>query len=309
MTEDHNKDIDEVTGVETTGHEWDGLKELNNPSPRWWLLVFLVSCIWAVGYWVLYPAWPTPGGATKGMLGWTQFTKLEKETAEIYERQAQYLAKFQEASFDKIMNDPELYAFATAGGGAAFKDNCATCHGTGGAGSKGYPNLNDDDWIWGGRIEDIYQTLNFGIRSTHDDTRLSMMPSFGRDGLLTREQISTVTDYVTTLSSGIDVTSHAGHTIFQEKCASCHGVDGKGNREFGAPNLTDAIWMYGGSKDIIYKTIYNGRTGVMPFWKGRLDDNTIRQLTVYVHSLGGGEESEAQNEPAAYGPEIPGSAE
>lgn len=301
--DDHKKDIDHISGVETTGHEWDGLKELNNPAPRWWLWIFYISVIWSIGYWIVYPAWPTLSGATKGTFGWTQFEKLKAEQAEIVQRQGQYLSKFHEASFDQIMADPELYAFATAGGASAFKDNCATCHGTGGAGGPGYPNLNDDDWLWGGQIANIYQTIQFGIRSGHDDAHISQMPSFGVDGLLKRDQVTTLVDYVVSLGKPGDPAAHAGHTIFQEKCASCHGPDGKGNREFGAPNLTDALWLYGGTRDTIYKTIYYGRNGVMPYWKGRLDDDTIRQLTVYVHSLGGGEESEPVNEPAAYGPD------
>jgi cytochrome c oxidase cbb3-type subunit 3 len=300
--DDHKNEIDQISGVETTGHEWDGLKELNNPTPRWWLWVFYITIIWSVGYWVVYPAWPTISGSTKGVVGWTQFEKLKREQAEIVQRQGQYLEKFHQASFDQIMNDPELYAFATAGGASAFKDNCATCHGTGGAGGNGYPNLNDDDWLWGGRIEDIYQTLDFGIRSPHEDTRVSLMPSFGVDGLLKRDQITTLVDYVLALAKPGDHAAHPGHTIFQEKCASCHGPDAKGNREFGAPNLTDAIWLYGGTRDVIYKTIFYGRSGVMPYWKGRLDEDTIRQLTVYIHSLGGGEESETSDEPALYGP-------
>lgn len=298
---DKKKEIDDISGVETTGHEWDGLKELNNPTPRWWLWIFYICIIWAVGYWVVYPAWPTFSGHTKGVLGWTQFKKLESEQAEIIQRQAQYLEKFQSTSFKEIMNDPELYAFATAGGSAAFKDNCATCHGTGGAGSKGFPNLNDDDWLWGGKVEEIYQTLLYGIRSPHEDTRISLMPAFGKDGLLNAKQVSTMADYVVNLSTGKDVSAHAGYTIFQEKCASCHSPDAKGNRAFGAPDLTDAIWLYGGSKDVIYTTIYTGRSGVMPLWKDRLDDNTLRQLTIYLHSLGGGEESESVNESNVHG--------
>jgi len=290
MSDNHKKEIDQISGVETTGHEWDGLRELNNPAPRWWLWVFYVCCIWSVGYWVVYPAWPTLSGATKGTFGWTQFTKLEKEQAEIAARQDAYMGKFKSANFGTIKNDPELYAFAIAGGKAAFKDNCATCHGTGGAGSAGYPNLNDDDWLWGGTVEDIYQTLQFGIRSGHDEARMSQMPAFGSDGLLKKEEVEAVVDYVLTLSGGKPKATHEqGSAIFQTNCASCHGMDGKGVRDFGAPNLTDGIWLYGGDRDTVYKTVFNARAGVMPYWQGRLDENTIRQLTMYVHELGGGE--------------------
>jgi len=204
-------------------------------------------------------------------------------------RQASYLDKFHGASFETIQNDPELYAFAVAGGASAFKDNCATCHGTGGAGGKGYPNLNDDDWLWGGTVADIDQTIRYGVRSGHEQTRLSQMPAFGKDGFLTKEQVGNVTDYVLSLNkAGVDA-AHKGYQIFQDNCVSCHGADGKGGREFGAPNLTDAIWLYGGERASVYETVYSARSGVMPFWTGRLDENTIRQLAVYVHSLGGGE--------------------
>ena len=289
MTSDNEKkEIDSISGVETTGHEWDGLKELNNPAPRWWLWLFYVCVIWSIGYWIVYPAWPTLSGATKGTFGWTQYQKLENERAEIKARQAAYLEKFQAATFEEIQADPELYAFAVSGGRSAFKDNCATCHGTGGTGGKGYPNLNDDDWLWGGTIADIYQTLQYGIRSAHDETRYSQMPAFGKDGLLKRDEIMAVVDHVLSLS-GKAKDNENGAAIFQQQCASCHGMDGRGGRDYGAPNLADAIWLYGGDRDTVYQSIYYARAGVMPMWKGRLDENTIRQLTVYVHELGGGE--------------------
>ncbi len=289
-TDGRKKEIDQVTGVETTGHEWDGLKELNNPAPRWWLWVFYITVIWSVAYWVLYPSWPVPGGATKGReSSVTQFEELEISQREIINRQGMQLKNFKAASFDQVMNDPKLYAFAVAGGRVAFKDNCATCHGTGGAGAPGYPNLNDDDWIWGGSVSDIYQTLLYGIRSGHEETHLSQMPAFGRDKLLSQEQISSVTDYVLSLSDEKIKSTPEAAQIFQANCASCHGPDATGLREFGAPNLRDAIWLYGGARKDVYESVFNAHGGVMPYWKGRLDENTIRQLAVYVHSLGGGE--------------------
>ncbi len=286
----HEKEIDAVTGVETTGHEWDGLKELNNPLPRWWLWVFVVSIIWSIWYFVVYPAWPVPGGATQGTGGYTQFKELEKSQSEIVERQKAYLDRFEKASFDEIMNDPELYAFSMAGGAAAFKDNCATCHGSGAQGGNGYPNLNDDDWLWGGKLADIHQTIQHGIRSDDEDTRISQMPAFGKDGLLTRQEIEAVVDYVLTLSGGKKTGAYVkGAEIFQNQCAACHGADGRGMKTVGAPNLTDKIWLYGGDRQTVYQTVYNARAGVMPAWSTRLDENTIRQLSVYLHELGGGE--------------------
>jgi len=291
------KDIDEVTGIETTGHEWDGLKELNNPLPRWWLWVFLICVLWSVWYFVVYPAWPVPGGATKGTGGYTQFKELEKNQAEILQRQQAYLNRFEGASYDEIMKDPELYAFAFAGGATAFKENCATCHGSGAQGGKGYPNLNDDDWLWGGKLADINQTLQFGIRANNDDTRISQMPAFGKDDLLKREEIEAVVDYVLTLSGGAKKKSHdQGMRIFKSQCAACHGEEGKGSRTVGAPNLTDKIWLYGGDRASVFQTVYSARAGVMPAWGKRLDENTLRQLTIYLHQLGGGEPDEVQEE-------------
>lgn len=290
MSDDKNKEIDSVSGVETTGHEWDGLKELNNPLPRWWVWVFLVTIVWSIWYFVVYPAWPTLSGHTLGTGGYTQLAELRESQAEIKQRQQAYLERFNEADYDEVLDDPELYAFAMAGGASAFKDNCATCHGTGAAGFKGYPNLIDDDWLWGGRLTDIHQTLQYGIRADNYDTRISQMPAFGKDKLLNREEINAVVDYVLSLSDE-DVTEsfETGQTIFMQNCASCHGEDGKGLREFGAPNLTDAIWLYGGKRADVFETIYASRAGMMPAWGERLDEPTIRQLTVYLHQLGGGE--------------------
>lgn len=248
MTEPNNpnpikKDIDALSGVETTGHEWDGLKELNNPLPRWWLWVLYATILWSVWYWVIYPAWPTLRGATLGTAGYTQFDELKESQAAIAARQSEYLGAFEQASFADILDDERLYAFAMAGGASAFKDNCATCHGTGGQGAKGYPNLNDDDWLWGGSLSVIHQTLLYGIRADNEDTHMSQMPAFGTDGLLTRDEIGTVVDYVMSLSDESIMPDAVadGAAIYQSQCASCHGADGKGLYEFGAPNLTDKI--------------------------------------------------------------------
>jgi cytochrome c oxidase cbb3-type subunit 3 len=288
---DH-KEIDQHSGVETTGHEWDGIKELNNPAPRWWLIVFFITCIWGFGYWVIYPAWPTLSGegergGTKGSMEWTQYSQLKEQQADIVARKAAYLEKFQSSSFGDIMKNPELYAFAIAGGKSAFKDNCATCHGTGGAGGKGYPNLNDDDWLWGGDVTTIYQTIRYGIRSEHEETRVSQMPAFAE--MLGNNDIDMIAQYVASLSGG-SASSAKGAALYQEHCSSCHGKDAKGNKEFGAPNLADSIWFYSeGDKASIISQIKAPKHGMMPHWNGRLSEDTIRQLSIYVHSLGGGE--------------------
>ena len=287
----HN-DIDTVTGIETTGHSWDGIKELNNPAPRWWLIVFYITVIWSIGYWVVYPAWPTLSGdgergGTQGSMGWTQYDQLKEQQAEIRARKSAYLERFENATFSEIQGDEELYAFAVAGGAAAFKDNCATCHGTGGAGSAGYPNLNDDDWLWGGDIDSIHETIRVGIRSPHEESRLSEMPPFG--DMLSDTEIANVADHVLYLSGRGDA-SEAGAQVFADNCASCHGENGLGDTALGAPDLADAIWFYGDGKADIMSQVRKPKHGVMPNWEARLDANTIRQLAIYVHSLGGGEQ-------------------
>lgn len=287
----HNKEVDQVSGIETTGHEWDGIKELNNPLPRWWLWTFYVCCLWAFAYWIVMPAWPLVSSYTTGVIGYSSRAKLAESMAAAHAAQAQYLDRIQQASLEQITNDRELLEFAQAGGGSAFAVNCSQCHGQGAAGSKGFPNLNDDDWIWGGSLEAISQTIHYGIRADNDETRFNQMPAFGTDEILDRNQINDVAEYVLSLSSSsTDAAAAArGQEIFAEQCTACHGEDAKGNQELGAPNLTDAIWLYGGDKaDVVY-TITNSRSGVMPAWAGRLDETTIKQLAVYVHSLGGGQ--------------------
>lgn len=283
-----HKDIDKHSGVETTGHEWDGLKELNHPAPRWWLWVFFVTVIWSIGYWVVYPAWPTLSGNTKGVAGWTSYKKLEAEQKEILDIRGEFANKMKTHSLQEIQNSPELNAFASAGGKTIFKENCAACHGTGAQGGRGYPNLNDDDWLWGGTLDDIYHTIKVGARSNHPDTRISQMPAFGKDGILKPAEVAQVADYVLSLSSGKGATEE-GAAIFKQNCAACHGDTGHGNRQVGAPNLADAIWLYGGTKADVINQVNTPRHGVMPTWENRLSDDTIKQLTIYVHSLGGGE--------------------
>jgi len=285
------RELDEMSGTETTGHEWDGIKELDTPMPRWWLWTFYVCIIWAVANWFIYPAWPTFSGegvrgGTVGSANWTQYKQLEESQAEITARRAVYQNQFDTATLEDIQKDPALSAFALAGGRAAFGDNCSTCHGTGGAGASGYPNLNDDDWLWGGSLDAIYQTVRFGIRANHDETRFSQMPAFGE--ILEAEEISKIAHFVEASAAG-EATSDDGRTLFNDNCAVCHGETLSGGRDFGAPNLADAIWLYSGSAGEIVAQIRKPKHGLMPAWESRLSPSTIRQLTLYVHSLGGGE--------------------
>lgn len=285
--------IDEATNTETVGHEWDGIEELNTPLPRWWLWSFYACIVFAIGYCIAYPAWPMVHSATEGMLGWTSRGQLEKDLEAQQQERAKIVADLAITPIEKLPGKPALMRAAVAGGAAAFKVNCVQCHGAGAAGSSGYPNLNDDDWLWGGDLATIEQTLIHGIRQPGDaDTRVSLMPAFGKDGLLTPAQIQDVTSYVLSLSGKEKASpaSQRGAAIFEANCAVCHGAQGTGDRQFGAPNLADAIWLFAGNREAVSAQISNPRHGVMPAWGERLDPVTIKMLAAYVHSLGGGED-------------------
>lgn len=282
---------DAVSGRDTTGHEWDGIKELNTPLPRWWLYVFYATIAFAAVWVVLYPALPIRGAT--GVTGWTARGAIEAEMAEHARQQGPMLAGLRQATPRQIMADAEMRGFALAGGRVAFANNCAGCHGAGGQGAPGgFPSLADDDWIWGGKLDDIRLTIQHGIRNTESDAaRSSMMPRFLADGLLKPAQVNDVAEHVLSLSGRATSPAAAerGAALFAENCASCHGDRGQGNREFGAPNLADQVWLYGGDKAAIVQSISYARAGVMPAWGERLDPAVINMLTVYVHSLGGGE--------------------
>ncbi len=277
---------DTLSGQNTTCHEWDGVKELNTPLPTWWLYTFYACIAFAVVYCALYPSWPWLTGHTDGLLGYSSRAELRQELSAQAKERASFVNRIRTASLADIRKDPELFNFAMAGGRSAFQTNCMQCHGAGGGGSTGFPNLVDDDWIWGGSIDQIYATIEHGIRNSDDKSRQSMMPRFGVDGLLTGAQVAAVTDYVLSLSGKAKATPE-GAKIFEEQCVACHKAGGKGDQELGAPNLSDGIWLYGGSRDAIYRSIFYARNGSMPAWSGRLDEATMKMLTVYVHALGG----------------------
>ncbi|MEX2647675.1 MAG: cytochrome-c oxidase, cbb3-type subunit III [Alphaproteobacteria bacterium] len=279
---------DAITGMEIRDHEWDGLRELNTPLPKWWVYILYATILWSAVYVVLYPGVP----GFRGVLDWAQREEIVDRLAESRAAQAARLDRMGASDLAAVAADPELGAFAIAGGRAAFADNCAPCHGQGGAGRPGgFPALVDDDWIWGGSPEAIHQTIAYGIRSSHDETRVSDMPRFGADGLLTRESIGDVAEYVLSLSGTAEDPAAAkrGGVIFTENCAVCHGEDGRGIADVGAPDLADAIWLYGGDRASVAASITSPHGGVMPAWTGRLDEATIKMLALYVHGLGGGE--------------------
>ena len=283
-----------VGQVETTGHSWDGIEEYNNPMPRWWVWTFYACIVWAIGYMIAYPAWPLINGATPGVLGASTRADVAAEIERFDAANAEIKAALVAAPLESIPADQTLMAYAEPAGASVFRTYCAQCHGSGAAGveGKGYPSLLDDDWLWGGTIEDIHLTITHGIRNTTDpDARYSEMPKFGADGILDDAQIDAVVEHVLAISGQEhDATLAAeGATVFADNCAACHMDAGEGDRTQGAPALNDAIWLYGGSRDKIKETVTYARFGVMPAWAGRLTEDEIRAVAAYVHSRGGGE--------------------
>lgn len=280
--------IDEATGTQTVGHEWDGIEELDTPMPRWWLWTFFLCIVFAAVYVVLYPAWPLMGKATEGVLGWSSRGQLAQEISAADQARTSINEQIARIPVEQLPQDSALMQKAVAGGRAAFLINCVQCHGSGAAGSKGYPNLNDDDWLWGGDLKAIEYTLTHGIRQQGDDmTRFSQMPAF--EGVFDAVQLEGVADHVLSLN-GKAKPSAIGAALYADNCAACHGPNGLGDRTQGAPNLADAIWLYGGTRAEIKRQILAPRGGMMPKWNGRLSPVTIKMLAAYVHSLGGGED-------------------
>lgn len=289
--------VDQPTGTEFVGHEWDGIEELNTPLPRWWLLTFYATIIWAIGYTVMFPAWPMISRATAGITGWTSQGQLAEELQAQQAKRAPIIAAIAATPIEQLPAKPQLMNAAIEGGRAAFKVNCVQCHGSGAAGSKGYPNLNDDDWLWGGDLKALRYTLEHGIRNPdHAATRQSQMPAFA--GVLSESEVVAVVAHVRRISGQRPASrlTQQGAQIFANNCAVCHGPDGKGGRQVGAPNLTDGIWLYGGDGASLTETVLKARQGVMPRWGHKLDAATITMLAAYVHSLGGGEASPAPQE-------------
>ena len=277
---------------ETTGHEWDGIEEFNNPLPRWWLWTFYLTIIWGIGYTIAYPAWPLIQDATPGLLGYSTRAEVAEEISRVEAANADIQARLTSVELTEISADPELQQYAVNAGAAVFRSWCSQCHGSGAAGvqAAGYPSLLDDDWLWGGDIEAIHYTIAHGIRNTEDlDARFSEMPAYG--DILSEEEIAQVVAYVQQISGQeADATlASAGAEIFLDNCAACHGDNGEGIRDLGAPNLTDAIWLYGGDAEALTYQIVNARNGVMPPWNNRLSEAEIRAVATYVHGLGGGE--------------------
>jgi cytochrome c oxidase cbb3-type subunit 3 len=282
---------DSVTGHMTTGHEWDGLQELNRPLPKWWIYVLWATVAWALALCVLYPSVPGFHGYFHGVLGYSQRTSVDQAVAEVAATRAGAMERIKVLSFDEIRKDPQLLAVAQTAGRITFANNCQPCHGGGGGGNPGYPALAAGNWLWGGSLAAIQQTVTHGIRSGDPDARQSQMPRWGVDGMLKPAEIEQVADYVMTLYGtpvpGADIAP--GRKLFTENCVACHGEKGQGNREMGAPRLASRIHLRGDTREAVVAQISNPKMGVMPNWNQRLDTATIKSVTLYVHSLGGGE--------------------
>ncbi len=285
-------EIDKLSGVETTGHDWDGIKELNNPLPRWWLWTFYGCIAFAAAYTVVYPAWPGLTSATKGLWGWSSRADIRKEFEAVDAAKADQIAAIKSKDINAILADEKLRGFAVAAGSSIFKVRCTTCHGSGAQGSSGFPNLNDNDWMWGGTPDQIVLTITHGIRDASDpETHNSQMPSFGKDSILKPEEVVAVANFVRQISKqdADPKLAETGKKIFADNCAACHGDSGEGKIEFGAPRLNDAIWFYSGELTAIEAQVNNPRHGVMPAWGAKLGDVAVKELAAYVHSLGGGQ--------------------
>jgi len=282
---------DVISGRDTTGHVWDGLKELNTPLPKWWLYTLIAICIWGVGFAVVYPSMPGLFGYYHGLIGYSTRASVTADVAAIAASRGGTMDRIKTAPMAQIAADPKLMAVAMAAGKITFANNCQACHGAGGGGRPNYPTLASNSWIWGGKLDDIQTSITHGIRSEDPDARVSQMPRFGVDGVLKPVEIAAVADYVLLLrgaiKAGTDVS--AGAKLYAENCVACHGEKGEGKREVGAPNLRSAVNLYGTTKDAIVAQISAPRQGVMPAWNTRLDAATIKSVAIYVHSLGGGE--------------------
>jgi cytochrome c oxidase cbb3-type subunit 3 len=278
---------------DTTGHSWDGIEEFNNPLPRWWLWTFYITIIWGVGYTLAYPAWPLVSQATAGLLGFSTRAEVAEDIAAVEAANESINMQLASAELATVPENPDLNRYAVSAGAAVYRTWCTQCHGSGAAGvqAAGYPNLLDDDWLWGGSVDAIYTTIAHGIRNEDDpDARYSQMPAYG--DLFSEEEIDQVVNYVMTLSGGTPIDAQAasaGEELFLNNCAACHMEDGSGNIDLGAPALNDAIWLYGGDYDTLVETVTYSRYGVMPPWIGRLSEAEVRAVALYVHQLGGGE--------------------
>lgn len=283
---------DPISGHMTTGHEWNGIKELNTPVPRTIWIFLIVTVIFSIGYWVFMPAWPVGKSYTRGLLDNDQKEIVASRVSAAADARSRWTGQITAMNYDQIRADPALMTYVREDGHRLFGDNCAACHGMDATGNPGYPSLVDSEWLWGGSPDAIAHTIAVGINSpASPDTRIGQMMAFGKDGILDNDAILAVTDYVKTLSEPTWATGKAasvakGRAVFAENCVVCHGEQGRGNQAVGAPNLTDQSWVYGGDINAIYTTIDGGRQGEMPAWEHRLNPVDRKILTTFLLDKG-----------------------
>ncbi len=280
--------------AEDTGHEWDGIRELKNDPPRWWMIMFWLTPVWILGYCLLYPSIPLLSGSNKGLLSWTSISEYNKGRQEIDAVRAPYEEKIAAMAVKDILNDPEMANYAVNSIKQVFGDNCAACHGSGGQGSKNFPILADDDWLYGGTVEKIHESIT--------DGRGGMMPSF--QGRFTPEELKDLMQFLNDAQQGKVFEPgqkvFLGQTTAAAECATCHGEDAKGNQDMGATRLTDAICRFDCTPEGLEQTVLNGvnddgnpktRKATMPVWGKKLTDTQIKKLAVKVYLFGGGQKS------------------
>ena len=286
MSDQQPPERDAHSGYLTTGHEWNGITELNSPVPRavWGFLT--VTHVVALIIVILLPAIPLWSTYSKGLLGWDQHTAVNAAVAAAVQNRSDWTAQIASKSYAVVQADPALMDLVQSTGATLFGTNCAACHGTGGVGGPGFPNLADADWLWGNAPDTIAETLRVGINSAHPDSRIAQMLAFGHDDILSRAEVTALVPHVIGLSAPGTVPDANAATLFADNCASCHGADAKGLKDVGAPNLTDDIWLYGGDAAAVRTSLWSGRQGQMPAWEARLTDVDRKILTLYVLELG-----------------------
>ena len=279
---------DPESGWMTTGHEWNGITELNTPVPKLVWFFLIVTALFSVGYWVLMPAFPLGSTFTKGLLGADDRAAVTASVKQAAADRAVWTGQIASKSYAEIERDPSLMAAVRETGRTLFGDNCSVCHGREAKGSRGFPDLTRASFLWGNTPEAIAETIKVGINSAHPNSRVSQMPAFGRDQVLERPDIENVVAYVLSLSGAKASVGNveAGKTVFTANCAVCHGPDGKGKTDVGGPDLTSRTWTHGGDEASIYNDVWGGLQGQMPSWEGRLSPIDLKILALYIADLG-----------------------
>lgn len=282
---------DPHTGYLTTGHEWNGITELNTPVPRPVYAFLAVTALFACVYWILMPAWPTASGYTKGLLGHDQRRRVADDLSRAEAENRIWKQRIESGRFEDLRQDRKTMEMVRLAGRTLFGDNCAACHGSEARGGPGFPDLTASSSLWGNDPATLAETIRVGVNSSHPDSRVSQMPAFGRGGMLSRAEIENVVAYVHSLSrdrpadDAAQQRIAAGQAIFTANCAGCHGENGAGTPEVGAPDLTDRVWLYGGDAHSVFTTVWGGRQGHMPTWEKRLSPIDRKILALYLATL------------------------